>query len=61
MQSIRRLSTLNAREIRDLAANAAERGERIKDVCPFPRGSISRRVFSRAFAQRAAELRPFAS
>lgn len=56
---VKPISALTTREIRDLAVHAAERGERIKDVNPFSRRSVGRAVFSRAFARRAAELRPF--
>lgn len=57
---VRPISTLTAAEIRDLATHAAERGERIKDVNPFPRRTLQRRAFTRAYVRRALELRPFA-
>lgn len=61
MHVIKPLHALAPSEIRDLATHAAERGERLKDVNPFPRGTTARAVFSRAFARRAADLRPYSA
>jgi hypothetical protein len=58
---VKRINALTLAEVRDLAAHTAERGERIKDVNPFARGTLPREVFTRAFVQRAADLRPFAA
>lgn len=55
---IKPIYALTPREIRELARHAADRGERIKDVNPYPRGSNPRLVFSRAYVHRAIELRP---
>ena len=57
---IRPIASLTAADLRELAVHAAERGERIKDVNPFPHGTPQRRDFSRAYVARALELRPFA-
>ncbi|VTU38419.1 hypothetical protein H4CHR_04420 [Variovorax sp. PBS-H4] len=54
---IRPIKTLPLPEVADLGRFAAERGERIKDANPFPRGTPRRAQFSRAYARRALELR----
>lgn len=58
---IKPIASLTSLEVVDLARQAAERGERIKDVNPFPRGTLQRRAFTRAYVQRALELRPHAA
>jgi hypothetical protein len=58
---IKPIASLTSAEVLELARHAAERGERIKDVNPFARGTPLRTVFSCAFAKRALELRPHAA
>ncbi|RYF59462.1 MAG: hypothetical protein EOO27_09235 [Comamonadaceae bacterium] len=53
---VKPISALTSAEIHDLAVHAAERGERVEDVNPFPQGSRQNLDFARAFNQRAAEL-----
>lgn len=54
---IKALDSLTHPEVRELARHAADRGDCFKDANPFPKGSISRGVFDRAYLKRAAHLR----
>lgn len=53
---IKPITALSEAEAIDLATHAAERGERIEDVNPFPEGTVLHAIFARAFAARAADL-----
>lgn len=57
---IRSLSTLDHREVVALAQAAADRGEGVEDVNPFPPSCWRHRVFADAHAQRTGELQPTA-
>ncbi|WP_213956308.1 hypothetical protein [Variovorax sp. dw_954] len=58
---VKPISALTRAEICDLATHAAERGERIEDVNPFPEWTRNHVVFTNAFVKREAVLRPFTS
>lgn len=58
MHQIKSIHTLTDTEVRDLAAHAAERGERVEDVNPFTAGTHAHTVFAEAFHEREADLQP---
>jgi hypothetical protein len=56
MHHVKPISALTHAEMHDLAIHAAERGECVEDVNPFPDGTPEHRLFAAAFEQRATDL-----